>query len=270
MPAAELFGVTVLVTRPQHQADNLCTLIERVGGEALRFPTIEIREPDDRATLATCIDALSETDIVIFISPNAAEYGVRAISQRTGALAPHLRVIAIGEGTARLLERLGIAVHAIPSGRAQSEVLLNSPSLADVDGKSIVIFRGDGGRPLLGDTLRERGARVDYAVCYQRAQPEIDPQPIQQRGSKGEIDIITLTSVTALKNLLSMLGARSWIKRLPSVVFSQRIADACRQVGFLPAPLIVEHASDQGIVDKLIEWPRRADSSKSGPIKLDG
>lgn len=256
MPPGELSGVTVLVTRPQHQADNLSTLIEQAGGEALRFPTIEIRESDNVDELTRNIDALSTTDIIIFISPNAAAYGLPAINRRLGTLPPQLRVVAMGAGTAQGLSQAGIATNAIPAGRAESEDLLNHPVLADVRGKSIVIFSGDGGRPLLGDTLRERGAQVIYAVCYQRAQPEIDPKLLQQRGSKGEIDIITLTSVTALENLISMLGPCDWIKRTPSLVFSQRIADACRQAGISHPPLIADNASDQGIVDKLIQWRR--------------
>ena len=269
MPKGELSGVTVLVTRPKHQTENLCALIEQAGGEALRFPTIEIRETDNPDALNKHIDTLPKSDIVIFVSPNAAEYGAQAINRRLGVIPSHLCIIAMGEGTARELKRSAIAAHATPVGRAGSEVLLNNPILADVSGKTIVIFRGDGGRPLLGDTLRERGAQVDYAVCYQRAQPQIDPKPIQQRGSQGEIDIITLTSVTALDNLLAMLDPCDWIKSAPSVVFSQRIADACHQAGFSHTPVIVDEASDQGVVHKLVQWRRAIADSKSDPIKLD-
>jgi len=269
MLTSDLSGVTVLVTRPRHQAENLCALIEQAGGEAVRFPTIEIRETDNPDALNKHIDALPKTDIVIFVSPNAAQHGVQAINRHLGAIPSHIRIIAMGEGTARQLKSSAIAAHVVPGGRAESEVLLNNPILADVSGKTIVIFRGDGGRPLLGDTLRERGAQVDYAVCYQRAQPEIDPKPLQQRGSKGEIDIIILTSVTALENLLAMLGPCDWIKSAPSVVFSQRIADACHQAGFPHTPVIVDEASDQGVVHKLVQWRRAIADSNSGTIKLD-
>ena len=34
--------MNVLVTRPQHQAESLCQLLEQNGLSAIRFPTLEI------------------------------------------------------------------------------------------------------------------------------------------------------------------------------------------------------------------------------------
>jgi uroporphyrinogen-III synthase len=40
-----------------------------------------------------------------------------------------------------------------------------------VAGRRVLILRGDGGRDLLGDTLRARGAEVEYLTCYHRNGP---------------------------------------------------------------------------------------------------
>jgi len=42
MSESTLNGFGVLVTRPEHQADELATAIEDAGGEAIRFPVIDI------------------------------------------------------------------------------------------------------------------------------------------------------------------------------------------------------------------------------------
>ena len=51
------------------------------------------------------------------------------------------------------------------------------PELEKIAGRSIVIFRGVGGRELLRETLEARGARVEYAECYRRMRVPADVAP---------------------------------------------------------------------------------------------
>lgn len=73
---ASLSGVRVLVTRPAHQADALCRLIEAEGGTAIRLPLLTI-EP--RANLAEAQKLLAAGhDLWIFTSVNAVRQIGRA------------------------------------------------------------------------------------------------------------------------------------------------------------------------------------------------
>jgi len=57
-----------------------------------------------------------------------------------------------------------------------SDGLLALPQFVEVAGKSVVIFRGAGGRDVLRDALLARGARVVAQVdCYRRARPTASP-----------------------------------------------------------------------------------------------
>ncbi|BAU47082.1 uroporphyrinogen III synthase [Sulfurifustis variabilis] len=256
MGASDLAGTGVLVTRPAHQADRLVRLIEEAGGRAIRFPVIEIAEPIDNALLLAIVDRLERFDLAIFISPNAVEKAMNLVRARRRGWPENVTVACVGRGSARALRHFGMEHAITPAGRFDSEALLAEPALADIHGKRIVIFRGDGGRELLGNTLRERGADVEYAECYRRVRPAVDPTPLLRRWARGEIDIVTVTSVDALRNLYDMVGkaGRSWLVRTPLVVLAESHAEACRELGFKHAPIVAREASDEAILEAIQAW----------------
>lgn len=253
--SSSLAGVRVLVTRPRDQAQNLTRLIEQRGGEAILFPVIEIAEPQDTQALLGVIDRLAEFALIVFISPNAVNRAMNLILAR-GGLPPGARVACIGRGSARELKHFGVENLIVPQGRFDSEALLELPELQQVAGRRIVIFRGDGGRELLGDTLEARGARIEYAECYRRVRPNTDTTPLLRRWARGEIDIVSVTSVQGLHNLFDMLGkaGQHWLIRTPIVVVSERMAEVCRELGFKTKPQVAVSASDEAILETIEAW----------------
>ena len=255
-PGHALKGVRVLVTRPRDQAENLARLIENEGGEAIRFPVIEITEPKDTQALLAVIDRLDQFALAIFISPNAVNRAMNLILARRGAWPRYVRIACIGRGSARELGRFGIENVIVPAGRFDSEALLDLPELQRLAGSRIVIFRGEGGRELLGDTLRTRGAEVEYAECYRRVRPRADVTPLLRRWARGEIDIVSVTSVDGLHNLFDMLGpaGQPWLVRTPVVVVSRRMVEVCRELGFKTEPHVAVQASDEAILQAVKTW----------------
>src|SRR4051812_22211475 len=142
-------------------------MIEAEGGRALRFPAIEI-EPRAAARPS------GNLDMAIFISPTAVREGLKYLAPPPRGT----RIVAISRGTRRELERHGVTGALAAEDGADSEALLALPALQQLAGQRIAIFRGDGGRGLLGDTLRARGATVEYVECYRRVRPPSDPAPL--------------------------------------------------------------------------------------------
>jgi uroporphyrinogen-III synthase len=250
-----LQDIGVLVTRPAHQSERLCGLIEAEGGRPICFPVLEILDPQDSSPFLAIIERLDQFDIAIFISANAVTKAMNGILARR-SLPAHVKLATVGKGSARELERLGLQVDICPAGRFNSEALLEVPDLQDVAGKRIVIFRGEGGRELLADTLKDRGALVEYAEVYRRAQPQSDVSDLLRRWARGEIAVAIVTSNEGLRNLFDILGklGQQWLRNTQLVVVSERTAELSHELGLKYPAIVAEQASDEALVQAILRW----------------
>lgn len=254
MPTTELAGLSILVTRPGHQAEPLCRLIEAAGGRALRLPLLEIHGCSDSPELGRTLAHLGDYHLLIFVSPNAVRHGAHAIALH-GGLPASARIAAVGSGSARAIrEYLGRGPDLVPQ-QFDSEGLLALDELQQMSGKRVLIFRGNGGRELLADTLCGRGAQVDYAEVYRRD----CPPPLADGDERlAKADIILLTSSEGLANLLAMApaSARARLLATPLLLISERTAAEARRLGFQGDAVVSPQASDEAIVETLIGWAR--------------
>jgi uroporphyrinogen-III synthase len=247
-----LYGRTILVTRPAEQAESLAKLIRAAGGNPFIFPTIEIKPPADSARLGEILSRLEHFDLAIFVSPTAVARAWEPLANIRNWPST-LSVAAIGQGSARALTDRGFPAVIAPQGQSDSEALLALPALQNVAGKRIVIFRGEGGRDLLAQTLAQRGAHVEYAECYRRAKPDADIAPLLQRQENQEIAAIVLTSRESLANLREMLGS-AWdlFKPLPVFVPHERIAESAREQGMNSVHVAAN--GDAGMMQAMIKF----------------
>ena len=251
--------LSVVVTRAVHQADELCDLISQAGAEAVRFPVTEIDAVDDSdPVLVRSLKTLDEADVAIFVSPNAATYGLSLLERWGRELPKRAIVLAVGPGTARQLHERGVSVSAVPQGKYDSEALLALPDLQDVAGRSILIIRGQAGRELLAEELARRQAVVSHLVCYRRvALDNPDPKVLSRWHDKG-FDVLILTSVSAAHHLSQLLGtsAVELLKNMSVVVSSERIGEYCRSMGFAGSIVVAENAGMPALVSALEQVSR--------------
>lgn len=240
------------MTRPAGQAEGLCAAIAAAGGEPVRFPVLAIGPAEDARELDACLARLDAYDLAFFVSPNAVRHALEAILPRRSWPAG-LRVATVGRGSERALAAFGFAAVIAPCEGFDSEAVL---ALAEfqpsaVNGRRVVIFRGDGGRDLLGETLRARGAAVDYVTCYRRYRPTSGPEALLRLADAGQLDAITLTSSEGVDNLVAMLGEAAFdrLRGVPVFASHPRIAGRARDAGFLR--VIETPAGDEGLVAAL-------------------
>jgi uroporphyrinogen-III synthase len=251
-----LAGKRIVVTRPREQAAGLAALIRDAGGEALLFPAIEIRALADPRKVGALLERLDEFELAIFVSRNAVVKALElARERRPGRAWPaRLAVATVGGGSRRELERQGFSGVIAPGGEADSEALLALPELRAVDGKAVLIFRGEGGREFLGETLATRGARVEYAECYRRVRPDVDPAPLAAALERGEVDAVTVSSAEGLANLLKYFDAvgRQRLQRVALFVPHRRVAEAAAGLGMRAA--LVGGPDDAEVLAALVAY----------------
>lgn len=241
------------MTRPVHQAGPLCDRIAAAGGRPVCFPLLAICDLTDSPEVSARLTRLDDYQLAIFISPNAVTIGLHAIT-RHSSLPPRLKLATVGKGSARCLQQiLGRAPDIVPEQRYDSEGLLAHPALQQVAGQHILILRGEGGRELLADTLRQRGAMVDYVELYRRDCP---PAEVAESDWLEKTDIITVTSGEALQNLVTLTTEMDKPKLLakPLLVVSERTAALARELGFSKPVILCESAGDDVIVQTLSDW----------------
>lgn len=255
LPQAPLLDVGVLVTRPAEQAGRMMQRLADLGAQAFLYPALVLLAPRQPDRLAVRLAAIEDYDWLLFISPSAVQFGLAALRQAMPAIDLRLlRTAAVGGSTAALLHADGVEQVLVPQHGADSEHLLALPPFADLIGQRVLIFRGEGGRELLAETLRARGATVDYAECYRRAAPQSDPAPLRQALTQHRIQAITLFSGETLDNLLGLLdnATTAIAQALPLFVPHLRIAQHAGALGF--ANVVTTEAGEDGILAGLVEY----------------
>lgn len=252
MADAPLHGVGVLVTRPRTQAIELVTAIEDAGGSAFCLPVMEIAALDENI-VSTDAAQLGKPDVVVFVSRNAVEYGLRYTSGG--------KIAAIGPATAAAIEAAGRIVDIQPASGFDTEHLLAEPALQSVAGKTVRIIRGGSGRELLSEQLSARGATVEYLSVYERRLPDISAQTladIEARWRLGDIAVVTVMSVGSLENLVELLPAwcESQLESTPLVTPAARVLKEALDRYPASRPILASGPQAGEMVEAIIELHR--------------
>ncbi|PSB91997.1 uroporphyrinogen-III synthase [Candidatus Pandoraea novymonadis] len=239
----------VILTRPVEQSAWLSDALQGYGINVLTFPLLDI-VPHTEKGLLTLLDNtfsdLSGYALVIFVSPNAVIYALRRFRY---PWPEHVAIAVVGPGSAAALANAGIAPPRYrvimppngPQARFDSEALLVQLNLSSLAGRRVLLVRGDGGRELLSNTLRENGVQLDIVSVYKRQTPLIDDacwEKMEDMVMRSMPCAWVLTSSEAIKHLVALISSRcSVIMRAriyKSLCFTShaRIADIARDAGF--------------------------------------
>lgn len=253
-----LANLSVLVTRPQHQAQSFIAKIQELGGKPCHLPTIEIIYGKGNPV------TWSDADLFIFTSANAVTGALHALSpvshNNSESNRPH--IAAIGQATAHALAEAGIKNVICPRQNGNSEALLQLLESAVTPGTKVIIVRGDSGRDALKIGLTKLGAHVQYQQVYERTLPDFSdaqatPGLLWQ---KCRAHIICISSDLGLENLIRLLpdNLHKQLFSTPLIVNSARCRNTARACGFSAAIGIASPPGDQGQIEQLTVFARTA------------
>ncbi|ELM3720687.1 uroporphyrinogen-III synthase [Aeromonas hydrophila] len=235
-----------LVVRPAAQAAELATLLRQHGHAPLCCPLLETVAGSELHRLP---ELLPQADIVIAVSMHAVHFTHHFLLQ-TGQTWPNIDYFAVGQASADAFAEVGI--QAFSPDDPRSEGLLALPSLQQVNGKQVLILRGNGGRDLIARTLASRGALVHYCAAYERHYPALDGDTLTRHWQAAGLDSLLVTSGELLQRLLELVPDQQlpWLRDRLLVVPSPRVAEMATTAGFTHIT-IAQGASNQALTAAL-------------------
>lgn len=308
MDATDTTPFTVVLTRPAGQSAVLMAKLSARGIGVVDFPLLAIEPPSDGAPLRAALGMLERYALVVFVSPNAVEraFAHDAACALDSSAAPSassllsssslsfsspapdwprsLPIAAVGPASVAALAQHGVVApdwtiispNTAPddeAARFDSEALYaaleKTPGMQALQGRRVLIVRGEGGRAWLAERLREAGAEVETVAAYRRVklQPSDDAWARVRALLAGEPHAWLVTSSESMRHLDALahecLSADENValRKATLVVPHPRIAEMARDPGF--DRIIVCGVGDEHVEAKLFALASVVQSAQS-------
>ena len=249
-----LLGKRVLVTRSHHQASALSDLLAQEGAEPIEVPTIQVEPLEDEGPLSEVASGLSRYQRVVFTSVNGVKAFWSAL-ERQGLDARAfggIGVAVIGPETARSLARRGIRADLVPSEYV-SEALVEGLRGYVQPGDRVLLPSAEEARSVLAEGLRALGASVDEVAAYRTTVPQESAERVRTLLGDNKIDVVTLTSSSTARNLVSLLQREVGLLARPAIACIGPITAAtARELGLIVGIEAQEHTVP-GLVEAIKE-----------------
>ncbi|UTW09743.1 uroporphyrinogen-III synthase [Pseudomonas benzenivorans] len=225
----------LLLTRPAEECPALAATLAAEGVHSSSLPLLAIEALDETAEHRATILDLDRYSAVIVVSKPAARLGLALLDRYWPQPLAEQPWFSVGAATAEILADYGLQVY-FPEGGDDSESLLALPqlqrALAEAFTPRVLILRGEDGRELLAERLREQGVQVEYLPLYRRLLPDYPAGTLSERVRSQRLNGLVVSSGQGFSHL-QLLAAEHWpeLARLPLFVPSPRVADQARAAG---------------------------------------
>ncbi len=267
---------TIVVTRPSGQARQLIEVLTRaieasgVGKrslpEILSLPLLTIVPKSDEHLADHIATALSNADLAIFVSPNAIESVMRLLERDWQDFSKKIIPIGVMGGSSHLALKnhgIGLEENPTPIIIPKNNENWDSEGLWQELGslqwnwqnKRVVIFKGEGGRDWLADTLTKAGADVEAISTYSRVPLDLDnPAWHLVREMDLSKSLWLLTSSEAVRYLGEVMKDQFLqnLNAASALCPHHNIADAAELIGF--GEVFTSEPGDEALIKSTLAW----------------
>ena len=250
----------IIITRAQEQSSAAREIFRKNGAEVFDLPSLVIGPPDDWAPLDDAIKKIFTYDWIIFSSANGVikvEDRMKEIGLSLAKVSKTIKIAAVGRKTASLLSDLNVKISFIPPSFVADSLVEYFPQ--DQKGLKLFIPRVQtGGRTILSDSFKLKGAEVTEVAAYESSCPEVIPQKTITALKSGEIDIIAFTSGKTVVNTVSLLNkyfSENWkilIEKIKIVSIGPQTTIKCKNLIREPDKEAIPHDLE-GLLKACIE-----------------
>ena len=233
-----LFGKKIIITRAQEQNSEAHEIFRKNGAEVFDLPSLVIGPPDDWAPLDDALQKIYTFDWIIFSSANGVknvEERMKQIGLSLSKISKSIQIAAVGRKTASLLSDKNAKVSFVPPGFVADSLIEHFPQ--NQKGLKLFIPRVQtGGRSILSDSFKLKGAEVTEVAAYESSCPKDIPQKTIDALKNGEIDIIAFTSGKTVLNTVSLLKkylGENWfqlIEKIKIVSIGPQTSNSCEKL----------------------------------------
>lgn len=256
-----LYGKRILVTRSREQAGELVDLLTSLGAEPIEAPSIRIAPPDDFGPLDEACAQASTYDWIVFTSANAVDWFMRRLLTGPGDVRDLKgpRLCAVGPATAEKLNRFGIKVNLTPPEYRSEAIVDALGTSATLKGKRVLVPRADIAREVLVDQLKQAGAKVTEVIAYKTVADAAErgrEQEIYRMLLDRQLDVVTFTSASTVRNFVKMVGAEPAADLLRTTVVASIgpvTAEAAQQLNIETTIMPAEYTVP-GLVNAIVEY----------------
>ena len=251
MTLPNLNNHTILITRPQPEADTTAQQVREWHGIPLLAPALTIKPPTNPKPMKQAMQRLMDYDGILITSAN----GARAF---IAAMPPHQTpppLFAVGKKTASILQKQGWPV-SIPPTAAGGETLAHAVMARNQQKSRFLFPRAEQGREELCQILEQAGYQVDRVNAY-RAEPMNTLSPETKAAlASGIVDATLFFSGRTAQAFIAALeahGKPEWLHKTVIAVISPVSAKTVHQLGYT-ATVIAARPNSEGLLTALHEF----------------